>query len=147
MSHKNLDTLIDKINEELVKSILLLQLNKLLLNLTKTNFMVFKSSRKKINKEPKIKIKDNYITQGKNTKFLGTIIDDQLKWKEHVNFVGNKISTFTGILCKAWHFVTRSLLRSIYYALIYPYIFFMAMWYGLMRISLILRKYTNYKRK
>jgi hypothetical protein len=47
MSHKNLNTLIDKMNEELVKINTWLQLNKLLFNLTKTNFMLFKSSRKK----------------------------------------------------------------------------------------------------
>ena len=39
--------LIDKMNEELVKINTWLQLNKLSLNLTKTNFMLFKSSRKK----------------------------------------------------------------------------------------------------
>ena len=55
--------------------------------------------------------------------FLGTIIDEQLKWTEHINYVANKLSRFTGILCKARHHVTRSLLKSIYYALIYPYIF------------------------
>ena len=80
--------------------------------------MLFKSSSKKITKQLNIKIKDHYITQVKSTKFLGTIVDDQLKWKEHINFVANKISRLTGILCKARHFVTRSLLKSIYYALI-----------------------------
>ena len=30
----------------------------------------------------------------------------------------------TGILCKARHFVTRALLKSIYYVLIYPHIFY-----------------------
>ena len=124
MSHKNLDTLIDKMNEELIKINTWLQLNKLSLNIIKTNFMLFKSSSKKITKQLNIKIKDHYITQIKSTKFLETIVEDQLKWKEHINFVANKISRLTGILCKARHFVTRSLLKSIYYALIYPYIFY-----------------------
>ena len=43
----SLDTLIDKMNEELAKINTWLQLNKISLNLTKTNFMLFKSSRKK----------------------------------------------------------------------------------------------------
>ena len=124
MCNKNLDTLIDKMNEELLKINTWLQLNKLSLNLKKTNFILFKSSKKKITKKPDIKIKDHYITQVKSTKFLGTIVDDQLKWKEHINFVANKISRLTGIICKARHFVTRSLLKSIYYALIYPYILY-----------------------
>ena len=51
MSHKNLDTLVAKINEELENVTIWLQLNKLSLNLTKTNFMLFKSSRKKIDYE------------------------------------------------------------------------------------------------
>ena len=64
------------------------------------------------------------ITQVKHTKFLGVIIDEQLKWIEHINSVANKISKITGVLCKARHFVSRSLLRSLYYSLIYPYIFY-----------------------
>ena len=74
MSHKNLDMLIGKMNEELVKISTWLQLNKLSLNLTKTNFMLFKSSRKKVTKTLDIKIKD-HITQVKSTKFLGTIVE------------------------------------------------------------------------
>ena len=51
MSHKNLDTLIDKMNEELIKINTWLQLNKLSLDITKTNFMLFKSLSKKITKQ------------------------------------------------------------------------------------------------
>ena len=123
MSHKNLDTLIAKLNKQLEKVTIWLQLNKLSLNLTKTNFMLFKSSSKKLDYELIINIKDHCINQLQHTKFLGTIIDEQLIWAEHINYVANKISRFTGILCKARHYVTRSLLKSIYYALIYPYIF------------------------
>ena len=97
MSHKNLDTLIAKINEELEKVTIWLQLNKLSLNLTNTYFMLFKSSRKKIDHELRIKIEDHCITQAQHTKFLGTIIDKQLKWTEHINYESNKISRFTGI--------------------------------------------------
>ena len=68
-------------NEELVKINTWLQLNKLSLNLTNPNFVLFKSSRKKITKKLNVKIKDHYITQVISTKFLGTIVDDQLKWK------------------------------------------------------------------
>ena len=40
--------------------------------------MFFKSSSKKLTKQLNIKIKDHYITKVKSTKFLGTIVDDQL---------------------------------------------------------------------
>ena len=100
-----------------------LALNKLSLNVAKTHFILFKSSRKKLRSELTLKIKDQIISQVEYTKFLGVIIDSNLSWKQHINSVANKISKLTGILCKARHFVTRPLLKSIYYALIYPYIF------------------------
>ena len=49
MSHKSLQMLMDKMNEELAKINALLPKNKLSLKLTKTNFMLFKSSRKEPN--------------------------------------------------------------------------------------------------
>ena len=91
MSHKNLDTPIDKINEELEKVNVWIKLNKLSLNLTKTNFMLLKSSRKNVDQELRIKIKDHCITQVKSTKCHGTIIDKQLKPTEHINYVANQI--------------------------------------------------------
>ena len=76
MSNKNLDNLIEKINEELGNVTIWLNLNKLSLNLTKTNFMLFKSFTKKVDQELRIKIKDHCVTQVQSTKFLGTIIDE-----------------------------------------------------------------------
>ena len=123
MSNNDPNTLMIQMNEELEKISTWLALNKLSLNLTKTHFILFKSSRKKLRNKFTIKIKDKIISQVRHTKFLGVIIDEHLSWKEHNN-VANKISKFTGLLCKARHYVTRSLLKSIYYALIYPSIFY-----------------------
>ena len=124
MSHKDPDTLMIQMNRELELISTWLALNKLSLNLAKTHFILFKSSRKKLRSELTLKIKDQIISQVEYTKFLGVIIDSNLSWKQHINSVANKISKLTGILCKARHFVTRPLLKSIYYALIYPYIFY-----------------------
>ena len=63
MSHLNLNTLIDKVNEELEKISIWLQINKLSLNLSKTHFILFKSSRKKLGNEIKIRVKDKSISQ------------------------------------------------------------------------------------
>ena len=123
MSHKDPDTLMIQMNRELELISTWLALNKLSLNLAKTHFILLKSSRKKIRSELTLKIKDQIISQVEYTKFLGVIIDSNLSWKQHINSVANKISKLTGILCKARHFVTRPLLKSIYYALICPYIF------------------------
>ena len=96
MSNKDPNTLMIQMNEELEKISTWLALNKLSLNLTKTHFILFKSSRKKLRNKFTIKIKDKIISQVRHTKFVGVIIDEHLSWKERINNVANKISKFTG---------------------------------------------------
>ena len=50
------------------------------------------------------------------------IIDENLTWKTHVEFVENKISKSIGILFKATRSINSKSLRSIYFTLIHPYI-------------------------
>ena len=53
--------------------------------------MVFHRAKIKCKAE-KIIIRYNEIAAVKSTKFLGVIIDDKLKWKEHLQYIKNKIS-------------------------------------------------------
>ena len=124
ISHKDSNTLMNQMNKELGKISTWLALDKLSLNLAKTHFTLFKSTRKKMESELILKINDTQISQVKHTKFLGVIIDERLNRKEHINIVANKISKLTGLLCKARHPATRSLIKSMCYALIYPYKFY-----------------------
>ena len=48
--------------------------------------MVFHRARIKTNSS-KISIRDNEISRVFSTKFLGIIIDDQLKWLEHIQYI------------------------------------------------------------
>ena len=57
-----------------------------------------------------------------STKFLGINIDSKLTWKQHIDYIQHKISKTTGILCKARHYVSLKVLRTLYYALVYPYL-------------------------
>ena len=50
------------------------------------------------------------------------MIDKNLIWKTHVKLVENKISKSVGILFKASRFLNSKSLRSIYFALVHPYI-------------------------
>ena len=68
-----------------------LQANGLVINLEKTHYMVFHRTRIKT-KSSEISIRDNEIPRVFNTKFLGIIIDDQLKWLDHIQYIKNKVS-------------------------------------------------------
>ena len=73
--------------------------NQLTLNLKKTNYIIFKSHKKKCKKELKIMLNEYEIKQVHNTKFLGVMIDEHLTWKNHINYVTCKIAKTVGILC------------------------------------------------
>ena len=66
-----------------------------------------------------IKIK---IKRENSLKFLGVMINENLTWKTHIELVENKISKSAGILFKASRYLNSKSLRSIYFALVHPYI-------------------------
>ena len=68
-----------------------LKVNKLSLNLKKTQYMIF--SRGKSKDEPiNIKIDDQSISETKSSKFLGVDIDNSLNWKTHISYIAGTIS-------------------------------------------------------
>ena len=56
-------------------------------------------------------------------KYLGIImIDSELSWKHHIDFICHKISRSVGIIAKMRHYIPRHLLLNLYHALIAPYL-------------------------
>ena len=74
--------------------------NRLALNVFKTNFILFHSSKVKPNQSLRIKIFDALIKQVDSTKYLGITFDSNLTWKSHVNGLCLKLSKTVGILSK-----------------------------------------------
>ncbi len=95
--------------------------NKLSLNTSKTNYILFSKSN---NVAPGIDlfISDQKIERVNYTKFLGIYIDEKLKWDKHINKVRNHIASSLFILNKIKNFVPTKLLLTLYYSLIYPYL-------------------------
>ena len=55
-------------------------------------------------------------------KYLGVLIDGNLSWKHHINYISTKISKGIGIIARLRHLVPRTTLLNIYRSLIEPYI-------------------------
>ena len=55
-------------------------------------------------------------------KYLGVLIDSNLSWKSHVDYISLKISKTIGIISQLRHFIPSPILLDIYRVLIYPYI-------------------------
>ena len=106
------DKLIEIMNNEMKKVDIWLQANGLVTNLEKTHYMVFHRARIKT-KPSEISIRDNKISCVFSTKFLEMIIDDQLKWLEHIQYIKNKVSKSVGILCKVQKYWNQQTLHNL----------------------------------
>lgn len=123
-SGKDLEELELLINEELARVQEWLMLNKLTLNVKKSNFVIFKSHKRKLKKHMSLKLNNEMLQWVEHTKFLGIIIDQHLTWKNHINYVTKKIIRTTGVLCRIRFYISQPLLRMLYYSLIYPHLYY-----------------------
>ena len=88
MQGNNLHKLIAELRTELTKVIEWLNINKLILNLSKTSFMIFHKSRpKETRHNVKLAVNGNYIKEVEEIKFLGVIIDNGLSWQSQIYFI------------------------------------------------------------
>ena len=81
-SGSDLNVLCGEISKELDKLNVWFNVNKLSLNVVKTNYMVCGKDR---NQDSVLTIQGNVIEKVHKTKFLGVIIDDKLQWSEQIN--------------------------------------------------------------
>ena len=124
-SEKDITTLFEFVNNELININEWFKANKLSLNNIKTKYVLFHKPRKKANipdNLPILKINETIIERKQSLKFLGVIIDENLTWKNHISLIENKISKNVGVLYKASKLLNASCLKNIYFALIHSYI-------------------------
>ena len=69
-----------------------------------------------------VKLDGVSLNRVSSTKFLGVIIDENLKWKNHIDAISKTLSRNIGILTKFKYFVPENILYSLYCTLILPYI-------------------------
>ena len=119
---QDLNHMVDIINKELNKLTEWMNVNKLSLNVTKTNFMIFRSKHRKAGFSNIIKINGTDIDRVESTKYLGVYIDSKLNWSKHIDFIKGKIAKAIGIICKARKNLNRETLLVLYYSFVYPYL-------------------------
>ena len=116
----NISEITSLLNRELELFVRWFALNKLSLNVNKTNFIVF--TNKKICNDPSIYLNGNLISRVTNTKFLGIFIDEKLNWKDQINHVKSKLSKSLAIMYKAKPIVNEQALYTLYNSLFLPYL-------------------------
>ena len=122
LSHNNLDVLFNTMNQELENVHKWFSSNRLLLNLDKTNSILF--STKDIIHNHSLTIDNCVISEIDFVKFLGIFIDNKLLFTTHIKFIEDKISKSFGVLRKISSFLPSEVLKKIYYAIIHPFILY-----------------------
>ena len=92
LSRINLSYLISKMNAELEKINIWMKINKLSVNIGKTNYIIFRPKQKSVALNIASVLFDTKpLKRVSVVKFLGISIDENLSWKFHIDHVCNKV--------------------------------------------------------
>ena len=102
--------------------ILYYRTNRLSLNIDKTNLVFFRPYNKPLKKSITLLIQKKAIQEKNAVKYLGLLIDSGLTWKAHIENLSKKISKTIGLLYKIRPYVSKDILKMLYYSLVYSHI-------------------------
>ena len=88
------------LNLDLKSLVKWLKVNKITLNTSKTELIIFKHPNKKIDYDFKIKIDGKRLFSEKFVKYLGIYLDSQLNWAPHTEILSVKLNRAVGMLKK-----------------------------------------------
>ena len=113
-SVKNLNKLV---NHDMKQLNNWLSANKISLNVETTELVIFKSPKKVLSDEIKIKLTGKRLHPSTSVKYLGVRIDKFLHWHDQVNSIAVKLNRANALLLKIKNYVNMKTLRNIYYAI------------------------------
>lgn len=119
-SGDNINDIVNKVNEDLERINKWLNVNKLKLNLPKTKYMVIcKSDKDEYNVD--IRINNKKVDRTYTMKYLGVMIDSNLKMKSHNEYIGKKIAKKIGFFARISKHLSIEHRIKVYKAIIAPH--------------------------
>ena len=104
-------------NCELKVLVTWLKANKLSLNESKTELIIFRPTQKHLVIYPNIILNKVKLIPQKHVTYLGITIDEHLSWIKHIENLCNKLSRANGILSKLRHYISIQTSTSVYYSI------------------------------
>ena len=122
IAHENIEKLYEQANQVLSLVQLYMKCNLLHINIKKCCYIHFKPLRYENetnhdSHEHILTINNIVLKQVKQTKFLGVIIDDQLKWDAQLQALNSKLKCEIGKICRIRHVIPESLHEELYHTL------------------------------
>ena len=116
-ANKSIKVLCKKVNYDLKGLTNWLNANRISLNISKTELIIFRSTRKSIDCEIKIKLNGKRLYPSTHINYLGVLLDEHLSWKPHINALVKKLNRSNSMLSKIRHHVNKNTIRSIYFSI------------------------------
>ena len=107
-----------------------LNANRISLNVKKTELVIFKHQRKKLDSPIKIKLNRKRLYPSKSIKYLGIKIDENLNWKQRIHDIAIKLNRANALLFTIRKYVNKHILRTIYFAIFDSHINFANLLWG-----------------
>ena len=143
---KSVKKLQKRINIDLRRLMSWLLANKISLNKTKTELIIFHKPRDKI-PDINIKLNGHKLTPTTTIKYLGIYLDDTLSGDFHCTQLLNKLERANAMLSKVRHFVPQDKLISIYYAILASHLFYGCQIWGINPKSPLFKKVENQQKR
>ena len=120
--NKSLKQINKLINHDLKLLYIWLRANKISLNSSKTEIILFRSKHKQIKKHLNFRISGQKMHLSPQTKYLGLTIDENLYWDNHIKILAKKLSRANGMLAKIRYYVDPKTLLAIYHSIFHSHL-------------------------
>ena len=144
---KSLKKINKHINRDLELTVDWIRANKLSLNASKTEIVLFKPRNKKITKQLNFRVSGQEIKQSSQVRYLGVILQDDMQWDAHITNLEKKLSRSIGLLSKIRYYVPMHLLQTIYYSIFNSHLIYACEIWGQNQNSLRFTKVTKLQNK
>lgn len=121
LTHNDYDSMVTIFNSELQKIQEWTVANRLTINNSKTELLLF-SNRHTFHNDEQIILNQHFVKYVDNAKFLGVKIDTKMNFKNHINYITKKIAKHAGILYRIKHCMPTKTRVTYYNSFVLPYL-------------------------
>ena len=149
LSNTDIWQLMDLINDELSKLDDWFRANKLSLNISKTNYMMFGRKQYGLSDQHnlfQLKINGIEINRVESTTFLGVIFDEKLTWAKHIDHVSLNVSKALGVINRIKAVMPPNILLMLYHTMITPHLMYCNIMWGCAKPTVLQKLFILQKR-
>ena len=121
LTHKNFEPMVGSLNDELLKIHDWTVANRLTINNSKTELLLF-SNRSTPHNNEQVVLNGSYVKFVDHAKFLGIYIDSKMNFKKHINYITGKIAKHAGILYRIKQGMPLKTRLTYYNSFVLPYL-------------------------